>query len=168
MIHRLKKGQYTDLLSRLLIIASIALLILLSFYWDFGLKTFEITSIYTLDTGLHSISIDSMYSLALICVFTFYIGYKLHLRGTPKEDVQKSLEETKRMVMAKFILSLVLLVVGLLILYNEFSKPLMWGYYLTNYTQISRDSLSQKIASIIALLLLLSWFLVLEIRIRLS
>jgi len=139
---------------------------MLSFYWDFGFKIFEIKSIYTLDTGLLFINVDLMYCLSLAFIFIFYIGYRLYIKRGSDKHIQIPGAETEREMMVKYLLSILLVVIGLLVLYNEFGKPLMWGYYLIEYTKISRVASSQRIASVIALLLLLNWFLVLEVRIR--
>lgn len=160
-----KLVDYIDFVSKLLIAISIVLIVLLSFYWDFGVQSFQIKSIYTLDTGLVSVSVAPEFCLALIVIFLFYVGYRLYSARKPPRKLKIKSVETHKEMIVKYLLSIALGSVGAWLTYNEFSEARIWSYYLPHYTKISKGSFAMEVNAVIALLLLLIWFLVIEVRV---
>jgi len=162
-----KLANNLDLMGRVLIVISIVILILLSFYWGLGLRALEIKSIYTLDTGLVPISVAPEYVFALLAIFLFYVGYRLYFRREPHRKVGAMNIETEKELMIKYVLSIMLGGIGAWLIFNEFSNAGIWSYYIPHYVQISTGSFALRVIAVIALLLLLIWFLIIKIRIRL-
>jgi len=161
-----KLANYIVPLSKILIVVSLVVIILLSFYWNLGFESFEIKSIFTLDTGLLSISVDPEFCLALIGILLFYVGYRLYVSREPSRAVKTISIETRKEIMNKYLLSIALGTIGLWFAYNEFSKASIWSYHLPSYVQISRGSFALRVNAVIALLLLLIWFSVIKMPVR--
>jgi hypothetical protein len=156
--------RHVSAVGKALLFASVGLLVLLAFYWDFGVEPFMVKSIYTLDTGLLKLTVAPEFCLFFVAVFMFFVGYRLYVVGGRK--VRVSAIETKRGMMAKFVLAVVLGVVGALLIYNEFVDARIWAYHIPDYAKIAKGSFAFEINALFALLLLVVWFLVIEVRIR--
>jgi len=156
--------KYVSAVGKFLLFASVTLIVLLAFYWNFGVEPFMVKSIYTLDTGLLNMTIALEFCLLFVAVFMFFVGYRLYVIG--KGEVRISAIETKRGMMAKFVLAVVLGVVGAWLIYNEFVDASIWAYHTPHYARIAKGSFAFEINALFALLLLVVWFLVIEVRIR--
>jgi len=150
---------------KLLLIVGMIVIVLVSFYWTFGFNPFVIRSVTTPDTGTVRFSIDPMFIVGLSAGLFFCLGYELFVRGKPSEMLHIWGLETPRQLAVKFALCILLGVVGLWLIYNEFGKAYIWSFYLPDYVGISQGSFALKIASIIALFLLANLLIVFEIRI---
>ena len=155
-----KLSNYNDVLSKLLVIIGIVLTIILSFYWDFGFQPLEIKSIFTVDVGSTSLSIDPEYFLALLVAFSLYAGYRLYVDRERTQAIEQAPIETKTEIIVMYLFFILLGIVGVWITYNEFSTVYIWFYFFPDYVRVSRGSLALRINAIIALLLLLNWLII--------
>jgi hypothetical protein len=162
MSNRFRK--ITSFIAGLLMIVGVTLIILLSFYWNFGLQIFLIKSIPTPDIGIKRILVDPMFLAAVIASVLFYTGYRLFSRK-PKSTRMMGIE-TERELIVKFLISIALGMAGLWFIYNEYLNVKIWAYVIEHYVSISTGSQALLICAVISLLLLLIWFLVIDIRIR--
>ena len=155
-----KLSNYNDILSKLLIVIGIVVTIILSFYWNFGFQSFEIKSIFTVDVGTISLSIDPEYFLALLAAFSLYAGYRLYVDRQRTEAIERVLIETKTEIIVLYVFFIVLGIIGTWVTYNEFSTVYIWMHIFPSYVEVSKGSLALRINAIITLLLLLNWFII--------
>lgn len=162
----LRKLGRISALSRTLLIIGIVLVIMLSFYWDFGLQPFELKTIHTLDTGFVAISLAPEYLLALTSILIFYVGYRYYARRKQDKRARAKVSsvESFRELIGKFILIFCLGIIGLWYTYSLFSTEGIWSYHIPEVAETATGSFALQINALIALLLLL--ILVIEIHIR--
>lgn len=161
--NRIAEHIDTDFLIKVLIVISIVVIILLSFYWELGLEPIEFGSEYAETYGLVSLSIDLNFVLALITAFCFYIGFRLYTSKKLSQVASSQVIDNMAGMKIKFILVIILGVIGILILYFEFSETYIWMYAYPSYVQVSKVSQALKLNGVIALLLLFIWFVILRI-----
>ena len=155
-----KLSSDISVLSKLLIVIGVGLTMILAFYWDFGFQSLEIKSIYTVDVGRVSISIDPEYILGLLVAFSLYVGYTLYVDRELSQVIKRRLIETKTQMIVTYVFFIMLGIVGAWVTYNEFSTVYIWMYIFPHYVEVSTGSLALRINAIIALLLLLNWFII--------
>jgi len=160
----LGKLKSVAVLGRILLITGIVLVIMLSFYWNFGLQPFEIKSIFTLDTGLVTFSLAPEFFLALAGIFVFYAGYRVYARKKWGGEAKVSSIESVRELVGKFIMVICLGIVGIWYTYSQFSTKSIWSFHIPDVVRAATGSIALEINAVIGLLLLV--ILVIEIRIR--
>ena len=160
-----KNAVYISIASVMLMILGVVVTLLLSFHWDFGFQPFEIKSIFT-EVGLVSLSIDLEYCIALLMILCLFIGYKLYISGETIPAIQRAFVETENEIKVKYIFAIILGLIGIWITCNEFGRVYLWMYFSPYYVQVSKGSLALRINAVIALLLLVNWFVILGFRRR--
>ena len=163
MLDRIANYVDKDLLIKVLLVISIGIIILLSFYWEFGLELIELKSTYVETQDALSLSIDPNFVLALITAFCFYIGYRLYASRRLSQAARLQVIENTVEITTKYILVVILGIVGMLIMYFEFSETYVWMYFLPEYVGVSRASQALKINGTIALLLLFIWLVTIKV-----
>jgi len=157
--------KFLAAMSKFSILAAMLVTILLSFYWSFGFQPYEITTIVTTDITVE-VTLDPKYLLALSSVCLFYMGYRLYASRERTQEVEVVKIETRKQLIVKYVLAIMLGGIGLWITSNEFSNVPLWAYDVPSYVAVSTQSQAMHINAVIATLLLLLWLLIVRIRIE--
>jgi len=164
----MKLIRYREPMAKIFIVVGIALIILVSFNWNFGLGSILLKSIFTLDIGVVDITVHPDFLLALAGVFLFYIGYIMHGAKKTDQKVQLKGMETYRELKIKYLLLILVFVTGALFTASQFRPP-AWAYlwaYL-DFPYASSGALALRVDALLALLLLVIWYLVPRVSISL-
>lgn len=174
-VYFVKTHLNTSNLSRLIIVVAIAIIIMLSFYWNFGFQDTEVKSIPTEGGRAVSVFINAEFFLALIVVFLFFLGYRVYIAEKRGRADKFQVFESRNEVIVKYLLSIVLGVIGAWVIYIEFSREFFTSYAIQAYVNLSRNVTINEtnipvslVLTVIAFLLLLNWYIIGKVRVSLK
>lgn len=159
-----------SMLGKLIVAITIVIIIMLAFYWNFGFQNIHVKYIPTEGGRVTDILINPEFFLVLATIIMFYLGYRVLTREKRAERVTLAAIEKRSEIILKYLFSIALGVIGAWFIYSEFSRIYIWSYYTPTYVKISRQvTISgttiplSLILTIIAFLLLLNWYVIVEV-----
>ena len=174
-VYSIKTHLNTSILSRLMIVIAVVIIIMLSFYWNFGFQDTNIRSIPTEGGRVVYVFINAEFFLALIVVFLFYLGYRVYIAEKRGRADKFLVSESRNEVIVKYLLSIVLGIIGAWVIYIEFSHEFFTSYTVQAYVNLSRKVTINEtsipvslVLTVIAFLLLLNWYIIGKVRVSLK
>lgn len=164
-------SRLQNVVGKIMVIIMIVIIFMLAFYWNTGFEDIQVKSIPTEGGRVVYIIVNAEFFLALTTIILFYLGYRA-FTGRERPEIFRSLAiENRNEIIAKYIFSIVLGVIGAWVIYTEFSREGIWSYHTPFLVRISRQATINEtsipvswVLSIIALLLLLNWYVILKVR----